>query len=230
MAELESTIEKNLIDQLTMGESQWTYRSDIHDEASLWANIRSILENNNKAVLDGTALSDSEFEQVKNQLSFPTFYDAAVWIAGENGKAMVHVQRDNRVLHLVALDRADKAGGSSVYEVINQYTATRDTEGTGRNRRFDVTLLINGFPLIHIELKNREHPYMDAFRQIKKYIVEGRFYGPFSCVQMFVVSNVVRTMYIAPAMDNDLNERQGEQAGCELPRLCKAGPPCPGSA
>lgn len=207
MAELESTIEKNLIDQLTMGESQWTYRSDIHDEASLWANIRSILENNNKAVLDGTALSDSEFEQVKNQLSFPTFYDAAVWIAGENGKAMVHVQRDNRVLHLVALDRADKAGGSSVYEVINQYTATRDTEGTGRNRRFDVTLLINGFPLIHIELKNREHPYMDAFRQIKKYIVEGRFYGPFSCVQMFVVSNVVRTMYIAPAMDNDLNEK-----------------------
>lgn len=94
MAELESTIEKNLIDQLTMGESQWTYRSDIHDEASLWANIRSILENNNKAVLDGTALSDSEFEQVKNQLSFPTFYDAAVWIAGENGKAMVHVQRE----------------------------------------------------------------------------------------------------------------------------------------
>ena len=114
MAELESTIEQNLIDQLTMGESQWTYRPDIHDEPSLWANIKSILENNNKAVLDGTTLSDSEFEQVKNQLSFPTFYDAAVWIAGENGKAMVHVQRDNRTLHLVALDRADKAGGSSV--------------------------------------------------------------------------------------------------------------------
>lgn len=207
MAELESTIEQNLIDQLTMGESQWTYRPDIHDEPSLWANIRSILENNNKAALDGTALSDSEFEQVKNQLSFPTFYDAAVWIAGENGKAMVHVQRDNKTLHLVALDRADKAGGSSVYEVINQYTTTRDTEGTGRNRRFDVTLLINGLPLIHIELKNREHPYMDAFRQIKKYIVEGRFSGPFSCIQMFVVSNAVRTMYIAPAMDNDLNEK-----------------------
>ena len=207
MAELESTIEQNLIDQLTMGESQWTYRPDIHDEPSLWANIKFILENNNKAALDGTALSDSEFEQVKNQLSFPTFYDAAVWIAGENGKAMVHVQRDNKTLHLVALDRADKAGGSSVYEVINQYTTTRDTEGTGRNRRFDVTLLINGLPLIHIELKNREHPYMVAFRQIKKYIVEGRFSGPFSCIQMFVVSNAVRTMYIAPAMDNDLNEK-----------------------
>ncbi len=207
MAELESTIEKNLIDQLTMGESQWTYRPDITDEEALWNNIRSILENNNKAVLDGTQLSDQEFAQVKNQLSFPTFYDAAIWIAGENGKAMVHVQRDNKTLHLVVLDRADKAGGSSVYEVINQYKATRDTENTGRNRRFDVTLLINGIPLIHIELKNREHPYMDAFRQIKKYIVEGRFTGPFSCIQMFVVSNAVNTKYIAPAMDNDLNEK-----------------------
>lgn len=207
MAELESTIEKNLIDQLTMGESQWTYRPDIHDEDALWANIRSILENNNKAVLEGTKLSDQEFEQVKNQLSFPTFYDAAVWIAGENGKAMVHVQRDNKTLHLVTLNRADAAGGSSVYEVINQYSTTRDTEHTGRNRRFDVTLLINGLPLIHIELKNREHSMMEAFRQIKKYIVEGRFTGPFSCIQMFVVSNAVNTKYIAPAMDNDLNEK-----------------------
>lgn len=207
MAELESTIEENLINQLTMGESQWTYRPDIRDEDALWNNFRLILENNNKAALDGTKLSDQEFEQVKNQLSFPTFYDAAVWIAGENGKAMVHVQRDNKTLHLVVLDRADKAGGSSVYEVINQYKTTKDTENTGRNRRFDVTLLINGLPLIHIELKNREHPYMDAFRQIKKYIVEGRFTGPFSCVQMFVVSNAVNTRYIAPAMDNDLNEK-----------------------
>ena len=61
------------------------------------------------------------------------------------------------------------AGGSSVYEVINQYQAfkTEDTEGD-RDRRFDVTLLINGIPLIHIELKNKEHSYMDAYRQIKK--------------------------------------------------------------
>ena len=207
MPELEATIEKKLIEQLTQGESQWTYRPDITTEEALWKNLKLILENNNKAALNGTLLSDQEFEQVKNQLSFPTFYDAAVWIAGENGKAMVHVQRDNKMLHLMVLNRADRAGGSSVYEVINQYKATKDMEGTGRNRRFDVTLLINGLPLIHIELKNREHPYMDAFRQIKKYIIEGKFKGPFSCIQMFVVSNAVNTKYIAPAMDSDLNEK-----------------------
>lgn len=207
MAEAEKTIEDNLIEQLTQGDSQWTYRPDINTEDALWANIRGILENNNKALLNDTPLSDQEFEQVKNQLTLPTFYDAAVWIAGENGKAMVHVQRGNETLHLMMLNRADKAGGSSVYEVIHQYKATKDEEGKGRNRRFDVTMLINGLPLIHIELKNREHPYMDAFRQIKKYIVEGKFSGPFSCVQMFVVSNAVNTKYIAPAMDADLNEK-----------------------
>jgi type I restriction enzyme R subunit len=207
MPEAERTIEENLIEQLTLGESQWTYRKDITTEDALWANIRHILEGNNKAILKDVPLNDQEFEQVKNQLTFPTFYDAAVWIAGENGKAMVHVQRKNETLHLMVLNRADKAGGSSVYEVINQYKAIKDTEGKGRNRRFDVTLLINGLPLIHIELKNREHPYMDAFRQIKKYIAEGKFSGPFSCVQMFIVSNAVNTKYIAPAMDTDLNER-----------------------
>ena len=45
--------------------------------------------------------------------------------------------------------------------------------------------------MIHIELKNKEHSYMDAYRQIKKYIAEGKFRGLFSNVQMFVVSNAV---------------------------------------
>ena len=208
MPEQEKTIEAKLIEQLTMGDSQWTYRPDITTEDALWANIRRILENNNKAILNGTPLTDQEFEQVKNQLSFPTFYDASVWIAGENGKAMVHVQRGAETLHLMALNRADKAGGSSVYEVINQYKATKDADNVKeRDRRFDVTLLINGMPMIHIELKNRMHPYMDAFYQIKKYITEGKFTGPFSTVQMFVVSNASNTKYIAPAMDADLNPK-----------------------
>ena len=77
MAELEKTIEDKLIEQLTEGKSQWTYRPDLHTEEELWANLRSILERGNKAVLDGKPLTDQEFEQVKNQLSFATFYDAA---------------------------------------------------------------------------------------------------------------------------------------------------------
>ena len=82
------------------------------------------------------------------------------------------------------------------------------TGGEGiRQRRGDVTLLINGLPLIQIELKSRSHPYMDAFRQIKKYDQEGQFRGIFSSLQMFVVSNVTDTRYIAAAKANKLNER-----------------------
>jgi len=68
-------------------------------------------------------------------------------------------------------------------------------------------LLINGIPLIHIELKNRQHSYMDGFRQIKKYISEGKFTGVFSAVQMFVVSNAVDTKYFAAATEEQLNEK-----------------------
>lgn len=209
MAELEQTIEEKLIKQLTEGKSQWTYRPDLNDENKLWANIKLILERGNKEQLDGTELTDREFEQVKNQLSFPTFYDAAKWIAGENGIAHVSVQRDTKTVQLTVLKRDDIAGGSSVYEVINQYKALKDDECDihDQNRRFDVSLLINGIPLIHIELKNRQHSYMDGFRQIKKYISEGKFTGVFSAVQMFVVSNAVDTKYFAAATEEQLNEK-----------------------
>lgn len=221
MAELEQTIEQKLINQLTHGESQWTYRPDLDDENKLWENIRLILERGNKEQLDGKPLTDKEFEQVKNQLSFATFYDAAKWIAGENGIAHVFVQRDDPSAHrqaktvqLTVLKRDDIAGGSSVYEVINQYKALKDNEDLthpedihSQNRRFDVSLLINGIPLIHIELKNRQHSYTDGFRQIKKYIREGKFTGVFSAVQMFVVSNAVDTKYFAAASEEQLNEK-----------------------
>lgn len=209
MTELEQTIEEKLIKQLTEGKSQWTYRPDLNDENKLWENIRQILERGNKEQLDGQPLTDKEFEQVKNQLSFPTFYDAAKWLAGENGVAHVSVQRDTRTIQLTVIKRDDIAGGSSVYEVINQYRALKDDDYDihDQNRRFDVSLLINGIPLIHIELKNRQHSYMDGFRQIKKYIREGKFTGVFSAVQMFVVSNAVDTKYFAAATEDQLNEK-----------------------
>lgn len=87
---------------------------------------------------------------------------------------MVHVQRDTEKLHLVVMNHEHIAGGSSVYEVINQYNALKDDDITtvARDRRFDVTLMINGLPMIHIELKNRQHSYMDAFYQIKNISVK----------------------------------------------------------
>lgn len=206
MAELEAVIEQKLIEQLIYGDSQWIYRNDLKTEEDLWNNFKYILEQNNKERLNGEHLSDSEFEQVKNQLQFSSFYKAGEWLVGENGKVMVHVQRDTERLHLVVMNHEHIAGGSSVYEVINQYRALAD-EDSRQNRRFDVTLMINGLPLIHIELKNKQHSYMDGFWQIKKYIGEGKFTGIFSAVQMFVISNGVDTRYFSAASDADLNPK-----------------------
>lgn len=210
MPELEAMIEKKLIEQLVYGESQWTYREDLKNEEDLWKNFKYILEQNNKERLNGESLSNTEFEQVKNQLQFSSFYKAGEWLVGENGKVQVHVQRDTERLHLVVLNHEHIAGGSSVYEVINQYSALKSDDEkviSGRDRRFDVTLMINGLPMIHIELKNKQHSYMDGFWQIKKYIGEGKFTGIFSAVQMFVISNGVDTKYFSAASDTELNPK-----------------------
>ena len=207
MGELESVIEQRLIDQLCGGDSQWTYRKDIRTEEQLWDNFKYILEQNNKAKLNDTPLSESEFAKIKNDVSHASFYDAGKWQVGENGKVYVHVQRGNETLHLVVMNNEHIAGGTSVYEVINQYQAFKTDEmDDKRDRRFDVTLLINGIPMIHIELKNKDHSYMDGYRQIEKYISEGKFRGLFSNVQMFVVSNAVDTKYFAAARAAELAE------------------------
>lgn len=203
----ELAIERDLINQLTKGESQWVYRPELNSEEKLWDNFFEKLEENNVRTLADNPLTNSEKNQIKNQLNFVNFYEAAKWIAGENGIAKVQVQREDASLGIIRLEvlwRNNVAGGKSSYEVVHQVM----TGGEGiRQRRGDVTLLINGLPLIQIELKSRSHPYMDAFRQIKKYDQEGQFRGIFSSLQMFVVSNVTDTRYIAAAKANKLNER-----------------------
>ena len=159
MPELESVLEKRLINQLCNGESQWTYRPDIKNEEQLWANFKYILEQNNKAKLNDTPLSESEFAKIKNDVSHNSFFDAGKWLMGEHGKVYVHIQRGNESLHLLVLNNEHICGGSSCYEVINQYqtfkqdrfsSTANESNSPERNRRFDVTLLINGIPLIHI--------------------------------------------------------------------------------
>lgn len=207
--ESELSIENQLIHQLTKEKSQWTLREDIHTFQDLWNNFREILVRNNKELFDEHPLTDNEFLQVQNQLRFPTFYDGAKWMLGENGIARVSIQREDASLGTVqpvVFKRVDIAGGSSVYEVVHQIEFERK-EKMNRDRRGDVTLLINGLPMIHIELKNRSHPYKEAFNQIKKYLKEGAFRDIFSCLQMFVVSNGTDTRYIAAASENALNEK-----------------------
>ena len=211
MAQSEASMEKALIAQLTQDISQWTYRKDIADEDSLWANFRKKLDQNNLAVLDGVPITDVEFSQIQQYMLdvAKSPYKAALWLAGENGEAIIPLTREDAAkgsIHLMAVSNREIAGGRSSYEVIHQFVSDKMDEDD-RERRFDVTLLINGLPMIHIELKNQDHPFMDAFRQIKKYSLEGKFRGLFGMVQMFVVSNGSNTRYIAADTGSNLNER-----------------------
>ena len=211
MAMLESEMEDLLIKQLTCADSQWTYRPDLTTEDALWNNLREKLNRNNIDKLQGIPLTDMEMAQVKQFLldQAATTYKAARWLSGEHQVAQIPLLREDASLgevSLMAVNSREVAGGSSSYEVINQYQAVKG-DGSERNRRFDVTLLINGLPLIHIELKNRDHPFMDAFRQITKYCEEGKFRGLMGLVQMFVVSNGEQTRYIAADNHGNLNEK-----------------------
>ncbi len=85
----ELEIERQLIQQLTSGESQWTYREDLKNEDQLWDNFFDKLAQNNVAVLADHPLTDQEKRQIKNQLNFVSYYEAAKWLAGENGIAKV---------------------------------------------------------------------------------------------------------------------------------------------
>lgn len=91
----ELEIERQLIQQLTSGESQWTYREDLKNEDQLWDNFFDKLAQNNVAVLADHPLTDQEKRQIKNQLNFVSYYEAAKWLAGENGIAKVEVQRED---------------------------------------------------------------------------------------------------------------------------------------
>ena len=197
--EQENVLEHNLIDQLTHGESQWTLRDDIKNENDLWNNFFEILSRSNKNVLKDVPLTNNEKAIIKSKIIHPTFYKSAEWLAGVNGEVRLQIQRDNTQLgtaDFVVINNNNIAGGNSVYEVVHQIQFHKRRE-IDRNRRGDVTLLINGLPMIHIELKNRTHSPKEAFNQIQKYIDEQMFNGIFSTLQFFVVTNGSYTQYIA---------------------------------
>lgn len=197
--ELESTIEENLINQLVHGKSQWTYRKDLKNEQDLWNNFFDILEKHNKAVLNDVPLTANEKEIIRTKVVHPTFYKSAEWLVGANHQVRVQLQRDDTklgIIDLLVLDNSNITGGSSVYEVVNQIEYHKRVK-MNRDRRGDVTLMINGLPLIHVELKNKAHSTKEAFNQIQKYIDEQVFNGIYSTIQMFVISNGTYTQYIA---------------------------------
>ena len=199
MQQKELQMEDKLIHQLIHGESQWKLREDLKTENQLWDNFFRILSNNNRDVLDDVPLSENEKSIIKSKVTHSTFYNAAKDFTGANGQYRITLQRDDikvGTISLLVIDHNNIAGGSSVYEVVHQIQLDKRND-SDRKRRYDVTLLINGLPVIQIELKAPNHSPLEAFNQIQKYITEQKFNGIYSNVQMFVITNGTDTRYIA---------------------------------
>lgn len=76
----ELKLEKDLINQLVTDKGQWTYEPSIKTHEDLWNNFRKILETNNKSVLADYPLTDSEFRQIQNAMTFSSFYEAGKFL------------------------------------------------------------------------------------------------------------------------------------------------------
>ena len=201
----EHEIEKKLIGILTTEQNQWTYRKDLKTEVDLWNNLRRHIDRINKRVLADVPLTDNEFELLKSRFRALTQnpFNASQWLRGENGVAAITIEREEVTKGRITLDifsNKDICGGISSYEVVHQILPDED-----RVMRGDVTLLINGLPVIHIELKTEyaKDGYMQAFDQIKRYAESGYFNGIYATVQIFVISNKVATKYFARPPSNE---------------------------
>ncbi|MGY3750445.1 type I restriction endonuclease subunit R [Vagococcus acidifermentans] len=210
----EAEVEKRLIDVLGEGHNQWNYRPDLKSEEDLWQNLRDKINTNNLSELEGYLLTDKEFATVKTELLLRTQtpFAAAKWLKGENGIARIRIDREDSALgsvSLVLFSNQDIGGGLSTYEVVHQIAKQAGSAGA-RDRRFDVTLLINGLPIVQIELKQvtAKDGIYQAFNQIKKYAEEGLFRNNiFSTLQLFVISNEQTTRYFANTMPKNMHRK-----------------------
>ena len=208
----ELAFEKDVIEKLT----QHGWKKEIlknKTEEELIDNWASILFNNNSGIdrLNGQPLTEGEKSQLLEQIKgkSPLMLNKFV-----NGKT-VYIKRDNPNDHLhfgkeVPLDIYDRnqiAGGNSVYQICEQ-PVFKARNAMLNSRRGDLLLLINGMPLIHIELKRSGIPVSQAIEQIKKYSHEHVFTGLFSLVQVFVAMNPEETRYFAnPGEDGKFNDK-----------------------
>jgi type I restriction enzyme R subunit len=163
----------------------------VTSEAQLVANLRAQLE-----TLNSTTFSDAEWE---------SFFTER--IAGSNDTAVektVRIQED----HVQLLTRDDgstknislidkKNIHNNRLQVINQYEIGQGEGGAARSNRYDVTVLVNGLPLIHVELKRRGVDIREAFNQIDRYQRDSFWAGSglFDYVQLFIISNGTLTKY-----------------------------------
>lgn len=172
-------------------------------EQDLLDNWKSILLNNNgsKDRLNGCPLTDGEMGQILEQietLKTPTALNGFI-----NGKT-VSIKRDNpddvahlgQEISLKIYDRKEIAAGQSRYQIVQQPVYPAKSKILN-DRRGDLCLLINGMPVIHIELKRSGVPMSQATNQIEKYAHEGVFTGLFRLVQIFVAMTPDEAKYFA---------------------------------
>ena len=180
----EAALEKSLIKQL---QGQGYEYAHIKDEAGLLKNLRHQLEALNEVVL-----SDSEWNRLLPMISNEqmTIVDKTEMIQGKG--YVLNLTLDNGLTKNIKL--IDK---TNVYnnrlQVINQY----EVEDGAHKNRYDVTILVNGLPLVHIELKRRGVAIKEAFNQINRYLRDSFWAGKamFDYVQIFVISNGTETKY-----------------------------------
>ena len=182
-------------------------------EDDLLKNWAKILFDNNRGIdrLNDYPLTAGEMQQIMEQItnsSTPLKLNAFI-----NGKT-VSITRDNPAdsLHfgldvsLKIYDRREIAAGQSRYQIVRQ-PAFKSKSKILNDRRGDIMLLINGMPVIHIELKKSGVSVSQAYHQIEKYSGEGIFKGLFSLVQIFVAMEPNETVYFAnPGSDGRFNK------------------------
>lgn len=183
-------------------------------EQQLLQNWADILFANNKSIdrLGDYPLTEGEMQQIVEQIN--TLRTPLKLNGFINGKT-ISIKRDNpddalhfgKEVSLKIYDRHEIAAGQSRYQIAKQPKFST-LSNIKSNRRGDLILLINGMPLIHIELKKSGIPVSQACNQIEKYAHEGIFsQGLFSMVQLFVAMNPDETLYFAnPGQDGKFNK------------------------
>ena len=181
-------------------------------EEDLLRNWANILFENNRGIdrLNNYPLTDSEMKQVLDQVvSLRTPLKLSGFINGGS----VSIKRDNpddinhlgKEVSLKIYNRREIAAGESRYQIARQPIFNTKSKVLN-NRRGDLMLLINGMPVIHIELKRSGVPVSQAAYQIEKYSYEGVFTGLFSLVQIFIAMEPNETRYFAnPGPENKFN-------------------------
>lgn len=183
----ELQLEDALVKQLA---SQGFAPVSINDIAGVRHNLKHQLERLNHAQLakyQQSAFTTDEFKQILNALAKGTVFDKAVLL---RNKLDIH-RADGSYYHIDLLSRD---ASQNQYQITQQVTV----EGQYQNR-YDVTILINGLPLVQIELKRRGIELKEAFNQINRYQRHSYWAedGLFQMVQLFVISNGVNTRYYA---------------------------------